>query len=126
MERVEQNGQTERAEPTGRTNRILIVARMTPEKAQEVAALFEASDRTSLPVALGVTRRELFHYQRDLYFHLVEFEGDAARAMAEARVREDFQRLCADLDPLIAPYDPETWRSPADAMATSFYRWSRD
>ncbi|MGI5196246.1 TcmI family type II polyketide cyclase [Streptomyces sp. CA-288835] len=105
-------------------DRILIVARMEPEKAREVAAVFEASDRTSLPADLGVTRRELFHYHDDLYFHLVEFEGEADRAMAAARVREDFQQLCADLDPLISPYDPATWRSPADAMATSFYRWT--
>ncbi|MFE9019453.1 TcmI family type II polyketide cyclase [Streptomyces sp. NPDC007808] len=105
-------------------DRILIVARMAPEKAEEVASIFAASDRTSLPADLGVTRRELFHYHDDLYFHLVEFDGDADRAMAAARVREDFQQLCADLDPLIAPYDPETWRSPADAGATSFYRWT--
>ncbi|WP_031485380.1 TcmI family type II polyketide cyclase [Streptomyces bicolor] len=105
-------------------DRILIVARMAPEKAEEVASIFGASDRTSLPADLGVTRRELFHYQDDLYFHLVEFEGDADHAMAAARVREDFQRLCAELDPLISPYDPETWRSPADATATSFYRWT--
>jgi hypothetical protein len=105
-------------------DRILIVARMAPEKAEEVAAVFAVSDRTSLPTDLGVTRRELFHYQDDLYFHLVEFEGDADHAMATARVREDFRQLCAALDPLISPYDPETWRSPADAAATSFYRWT--
>ncbi|MET9294786.1 TcmI family type II polyketide cyclase [Streptomyces sp. NPDC003077] len=106
------------------TDRILIVARMAPDRADEVAALFRASDRTSLPTDLGVIRRELFHYQDDLYFHLVEFSGDADRAMAEARVREDFRKLCADLNPLVSPYDSATWRGPADAAATSFYRWT--
>ncbi|MEU1277166.1 TcmI family type II polyketide cyclase [Streptomyces sp. NPDC005805] len=105
-------------------DRILIVARMPRHRAEEVAALFAASDRTSLPADLGVTRRELFHYRDDLYFHLVEFAGDADRAMGLARVREDFRKLCADLDPFVSPYDPETWRSPADAAATSFYRWT--
>ncbi|WP_175409399.1 TcmI family type II polyketide cyclase [Streptomyces sp. TRM64462] len=105
-------------------DRILIVARMDPENARKVAELFAASDATSLPGDLGVTRRELFHYHDDLYLHLVEFAGDADHAMAAARVRDDFRRLCADLDPLVSPYDPETWRGPADAAATSFYRWT--
>ncbi|SBV00236.1 cyclase [Streptomyces sp. Ncost-T6T-1] len=105
-------------------DRILIVARMAPDNAEKVAALFAASDGQSLPADLGVTRRELFRYQDDLYFHLVEFAGDADRAMAAARIREDFRQLCADLDPLIRPYDPVTWRSPADATATPFYRWT--
>ncbi|WP_433546994.1 TcmI family type II polyketide cyclase [Streptomyces sp. CA-294286] len=105
--------------------RILIVARMSPDAAEKVAALFAASDAGELPAALGVAHRELFHYRDDLYFHLVEFEGPADRAMAEARARKDFRALCADLEPFVAPYDPATWRSPADATAASFYRWSR-
>ncbi|WP_165956124.1 TcmI family type II polyketide cyclase [Streptomyces hainanensis] len=30
----------------------------------------------------------------------------------------------ADLRPYIDPYDPQTWRSPADAMARRFYHWA--
>ena len=29
-----------------------------------------------------------------------------------------------DLKAHIEAYDPATWRSPADAMATRFYHWS--
>lgn len=105
------------------TDQILIVARMEPGDAQTVASLFAASDDTELPRALGVTRRDLFHY-RGLYFHRVEFAGDAAAAMAVAREREDFRGLSAELDPFIRPYDPRTWRSPADAMAGRFYSWT--
>ena len=31
--------------------------------------------------------------------------------------------LVEDLKPFIEAYDPKTWRSPADAMATRFYTW---
>ncbi|NUK26932.1 TcmI family type II polyketide cyclase, partial [Streptomyces lunaelactis] len=30
------------------------------------------------------------------------------------------------LSAFVSPYDPETWRSPKDAMAREFYRWDRD
>lgn len=104
-------------------SRSLIVARLKSEgQASEVAGLFAASDTTELPRALGVTRRTLFLY-RDLYFHYVEFAGDSVDAMAIARSRADFRQLSVDLDAHIAPFDPSTWRSPADAMASEFYRW---
>jgi hypothetical protein len=105
------------------TDRILIVARLAGGGAPEVARLFGASDRTGLPHDLGVTRRQLFAY-RDLYFHLAEFAGDAGAAMAAARERTDFARLSADLADHVRPYDPDTWRSPADAMASCFYTWT--
>jgi hypothetical protein len=106
-------------------DRILIVARLTPGGTDDVARLFAESDAGELPRALGVTRRDLFSYQ-DLYFHHVEFEGPAATAMAIAREREDFQRLSDRLGSFVIPYDPATWRSPADAMARRFYHWSTD
>lgn len=105
------------------TDRILIVARMAPRAADEVARLFAASDETELPHALGVIRRELYRYH-DLYFHAVEFSGDNEVAMARARERDDFNRLSDDLQPFISPFEPTTWRSPRDAMATLFYRWT--
>jgi hypothetical protein len=105
-------------------NRLLIVARMDPAHAPEVASLFAASDQGALPEQLGVTQRDLFAYQ-GLYFHHVTFENDARQAMDQARDRADFQDLSARLSSYISPYDPATWRSPADAMAQRFYHWSR-
>ncbi|QXJ21517.1 TcmI family type II polyketide cyclase [Actinomadura graeca] len=105
------------------TDRILIVARMRPDSADDVAGLFGASDETELPRVLGVTRRNLFRY-RDLYFHYAEFSGAASEAMSEARRRDDFRKLSDDLGAHIAPFDPATWRSPADAMAEGFYEWT--
>lgn len=101
----------------------LIVARMAPESAPTVADLFRDSDQcTTLPSELGVRRRSLFRYY-DLYFHLVDFAGPADQALRTARDLPDFRRLSDALSPLIAPYDPHTWRSPVDAMAQEFYRY---
>ncbi len=35
----------------------------------------------------------------------------------------EFRRLSDSLTAYISPHDPETWRSPKDAMAHEFYRW---
>ncbi len=104
-------------------DRILIVARLAPGGSGEVARLFAESDSGELPHALGVTRRDLFTY-RDLYFHHVEFAGGAREALAAARDRDDFQRLSKELGAYVTPYDPATWRSPADAVARPFYHWT--
>ncbi len=106
------------------SSRTLIVARLKPEgQAGEVARLFAASDATELPRTLGVTRRHLFLY-RGLYFHYVGFDGDSTDAMEIARSRADFRQLSVDLEAHIGPFDPNTWRSPADAMASEFYSWT--
>lgn len=104
-------------------DRTLIVARLASQHTSEVADLFAASDKSDLPVALGVTQRHLFLYH-GLYFHYVEFAGDAQSAMRQASSRADFQQLSRDLSAYVTPYDPATWRSPADATAKPFYRWS--
>lgn len=103
-------------------NRTLIVARMNNGAEQSVADLFAASDATELPGRVGVRSRTLFHFH-GLYFHLIE--ADAEVRPAVDRLRDDplFRGLSDDLDAHISPYDPRTWRSPADAMATSFYHW---
>jgi cyclase len=103
-------------------DRILIVARLASGGSDEVARLFAESDAGELPRALGVTRRDLFLY-RDLYFHHVEFDGPADVAMGKARERGDFRELSDRLGAFVTPYDPATWRSPADAMAQRFYHW---
>jgi hypothetical protein len=107
------------------TNRSLIVARLEPGGAQDVARLFAASDTGELPHSLGVTRRHLFQY-RDLYFHYIEFSGAPGQAMAQARERDDFTLLSKQLEDYVKPYDPATWRSPADAMAQEFYAWTAE
>ncbi|MDF5753656.1 TcmI family type II polyketide cyclase [Spongiactinospora sp. TRM90649] len=107
-----------------RTERILIVARMrAPAERAEVARLFDESDRgTPLPELGGVVSRSLFAF-RDLYFQYMEVDQPAGRTMANVRDRAEFQELSRNLTRFIEPYDPTTWRSPRDAMATEFYRY---
>ncbi|GAA2301401.1 TcmI family type II polyketide cyclase [Streptomyces kunmingensis] len=101
----------------------LIVARMAPASAENVAELFGAFDRTDMPARMGTRRRQLFAY-RGLYFHLQDFdENDGAGRIEDARTDPRFTAISQDLKPYIEAYDPATWRSPADAMARRFYEW---
>lgn len=104
------------------TSTSLIVARLRGVGTQDVSRLFAASDAGELPHALGVRQRRLYRYQ-DLYFHFVEFTGDSRDALGQAGARADFRRLSDELAEYIAPYDPLTWRGPADAMAREFYTY---
>lgn len=102
----------------------LIVARMTPASASEVAGLFEEFDATGMPHRMGTLRRQLFSYQ-GLYFHLQDFaEEDGGERIEAAKTDPRFRRISADLKPFIEAYDPATWKSPADAMASRFYHWA--
>ncbi|MET8676802.1 TcmI family type II polyketide cyclase [Streptomyces sp. NPDC004647] len=101
----------------------LIVARMDPEEFGHVADLFRKFDETEMPHLMGTRRRQLFHYQ-GLYFHLQDFDSDNGEEQIQgARKDPRFIRISDDLKPYIQAYDPATWRSPADAMATRFYQW---
>jgi cyclase len=101
----------------------LIVARMAPASGEDVAELFGEFDTTEMPHRMGTRRRQLFHY-RGLYFHLQDFDSDQGEARIEdARTDPRFIQISDDLKPFIEAYDPKTWRSPADAMATPFYHW---
>jgi len=100
----------------------LIVARMEPRSSGEVARLFDQFDHTEMPQVMGTQRRQLFLYQ-GLYFHLQDFGSDGGEAIERVRSHPLFLGISADLRSYISPYDPETWRSPADAMATRFYHW---
>ncbi|MEV6664549.1 TcmI family type II polyketide cyclase [Streptomyces nigra] len=101
----------------------LIVARMEPGSAADVASLFGAFDETEMPHLMGTRRRQLFQY-RGLYFHLQDFDADNGGELIEkAKSDERFVRISEDLKPFIEAYDPATWRSPADAMAQRFYSW---
>ncbi|WP_411107575.1 TcmI family type II polyketide cyclase [Streptomyces sp. cmx-4-9] len=101
----------------------LIVARMAATQADDVAKLFSAFDATDMPQRMGTRRRQLFSY-RGLYFHLQDFDEDNGGELIEAAKGDPrFVGISEDLKPFIEAYDPKTWRSPADAMATRFYNW---
>lgn len=103
----------------------LIVARLRPEDSAHVAKIFAEFDRTELPELMGTRRRQLFHY-RGLYFHLQDFDAaDGGAAIEQSKTHPLFVQVSADLKAYIEAYDPATWRSPADAMATRFYDWSQ-
>jgi cyclase len=103
----------------------LIVARMEPQLREPVGKLFADFDKTDVPNRMGTLRRQLFHY-RGLYFHLQDFADEhGGEAIEEAKTLPEFVQISADLKQYIQAYDPQTWRSPRDAMATRFYDWSR-
>src|SRR5438094_7665403 len=96
----------------------LIVARMESSLGDEVARIFERFDSTEMPHLMGTKRRQLFSY-RGLYFHLQDFVSEnGGEAIERAKSHPLFVSVSADLKPFIGAYDPDTWRSPADAMAT--------
>lgn len=103
-------------------NQTLIVARMAPDDAQNVARIFAESDSTELPGLVGVKRRSLFRFH-DLYFHLIESREPLGGLAPEIRRHPLFQQVNSELEQFIEPYDPQTWREPADAMAARFYTW---
>lgn len=102
----------------------LIVARMDIESSAEVGKLFAEFDKTDMPHRMGTRRRQLFAY-KGLYFHLQDFDTDNGGELIEdAKTDPRFVQISEDLKPFIEAYDPATWRSPADAMATRFYHWT--
>lgn len=98
----------------------LIVARMAAGSSDDVARIFGQFDTTEMPGLMGTRRRQLFSYQ-GLYFHLQDFDTDGGEQIERAKSHPLFVGISNDLKPFIDPFDPETWRSPADAMATRFY-----
>jgi cyclase len=72
---------------------------------------------------IGVKARTLFRFN-DLYLHLIEADRPAKPAIEDVRAHVLFRQVSKDLEAFIAPYDPDTWKSPADAMARSFYHWT--
>ena len=100
----------------------VIVAKIKPGAEEEVAKLFAESDATELPRLAGVRHRSLWVLD-DVYIHYVETDEDFAEAVDAVREHPLFKEISAKLDAYIAPYDPETWRSPKDAQARQFYAW---
>ncbi|GAA4968036.1 TcmI family type II polyketide cyclase [Yinghuangia aomiensis] len=105
--------------------RSLIVARMRPDSADDIADIFAASDRGELPHLVGVTGRSLFRFGDGLYFHLIEADRPPGPAVAEVAGHPEFRAVSDRLSAHVSAYDPATWRSPKDAMADEFYRWER-
>ncbi|MFA1538337.1 TcmI family type II polyketide cyclase [Actinomadura monticuli] len=105
-------------------HRTLIVARMEPDQAGSVARLFGESDSTELPHLIGVSRRTLFRFH-DLYFHMVEADGDITPNLYKARSNPLYSELSDRLTAHVRPYDPN-WKEPKDAMAEPFYIWTAD
>jgi cyclase len=102
---------------------VLIVARMEPHSSDAVAELFTEFDKTEMPHRMGTRRRQLFSFH-GLYFHLQDFDSDhGGERVEEAKTDPRFVQISEDLKPYISAYDPATWRSPADAMASRFYAW---
>jgi cyclase len=103
----------------------LIVARMAPESALDIAKVFEESDRGELPHLVGVARRSLFQFDA-VYLYLIESAQAPGPAIAKAAGHPEFRDVSERLAAYVSAYDPATWRSPKDAMARCFYRWERD
>jgi cyclase len=73
---------------------------------------------------MGTRRRQLFHYQ-GLYFHLQDFDDEHGGETIEAAKADPvFVKISSDLRPYISAYDPQTWKTPKDAIATRFYYWA--
>jgi cyclase len=101
----------------------LIVARLNPGGESAVSDLFGDFDASDMPHRMGTRRRQLFGFH-GLYFHLQDFDSaDGGERIQNARTDKRFVRISEELKPFIQAYDPATWRSPADAMATRFYHW---
>ncbi|GIF63717.1 polyketide synthase [Asanoa ishikariensis] len=103
-------------------NRTVIVAKIQPDSQQSVAQIFAASDATSLPHDLGVRARSLYSLN-DLYLHVIEFAEDPTEALRKGPGMAGFKQISDDLRAYIKPYDPQTWKSPQDAVAREFYHW---
>jgi len=100
----------------------MIIAKMAPTDADEVAAVFGRHDATSMPHEIGVRHRSLFQFH-GIYVHLIGFDRPAPEAMQVAQSLPGFRAMSDELRPYIEAYDP-AWRSPQDAMAHRFYHWT--
>ena len=100
----------------------MIIAKMAPADAADVAAVFGRYDATSMPHEIGVRHRSLFEFH-GLYVHLIGFDRPPADAMRVAQSLPSFRDVSQDLKPYIEAYDPN-WQSPRDAMARRFYHWT--
>ncbi|MGX4653899.1 TcmI family type II polyketide cyclase [Micromonospora sp. SCSIO 07396] len=107
----------------GEPSRTVIVARIKPGAEPTVAQIFAESDAGELPTLMGVTGRWLYSID-DVYLHVLERTGETfAGAVRQEHDQPAFAKIMDDLSPYISAYDPDSWESPLDAVATEFYRW---
>ncbi|AHH97477.1 hypothetical protein BC739_007843 [Kutzneria viridogrisea] len=110
----------------GPTFQTVIVARIKPGAEPDVARIFGESDAGPLPVEMGVAGRWLYSLE-DVYLHLMErTDASLARAVQDNHGKPAFAKIVDDLSPFISAYNPQSWRSPVDAVAKEFYRWRVD
>ncbi|WP_158678600.1 TcmI family type II polyketide cyclase [Streptomyces sulphureus] len=103
----------------------VIVNRMDPAVIPKVSALFAELDATDFPHHMGTRRRQLFSLD-GVYFHLQDFTTSDGYALIDQAWKEAdprFIKICRELEPLVKVYDPTSWRSTADQVATRVYRW---
>ena len=100
----------------------MIIAKMQPDHASQVAEIFARYDATEMPYQIGVTGRSLYRFH-DLYIHLIDFARPSDEAMGIAQQLPSFRAVSEELKAYINAYDPN-WRSPRDAMAARFYNWT--
>ena len=105
-------------------HRTLIVAKLRPNRTDDIAKIFDESDSTELPHMVGVDRRTLFTFH-GLYFHLVEAGQDIGPNLYRARSHPLYDDINTRLAACVEPYDPY-WQDPKDAMAEPFYIWTKD
>ena len=103
-------------------SQVMIIAKMQPDHAPQVAEIFGRYDATDMPYTIGVSSRSLYRFH-DLYVHLIDFHPDAPQGMATAQSLPSFRAVSDELRPYINAYDPN-WASPRDAMAARFYHWT--
>ncbi|MEV6771789.1 TcmI family type II polyketide cyclase [Nocardia sp. NPDC051030] len=104
----------------------IVVNRMAPKDSDEVAGLFAELDATDFPVTMGTRRRQLFS-REGIYFHIQDFERVDGFQLIDKAWRDSdprFIKICDELENYIDRYDPQTYRTPADAIAARFYEWT--
>lgn len=106
------------------TYRALMIRRMEPGNAAEVARHFREHDLTDLPRDLGATRRTLFSYH-DLYLHLIEATDGFPERLFAAQQRAEFQTIDNPLSRLLVPYRPDE-PTMRQAQAQPFYEWTAE
>ena len=100
-------------------HRLLVVGRIDPAAESRIADIFANADSTDLPTVAGTRHRSLYRLQ-DLFLHLIEADNPAPFRAAQGHPA--FAEVGRRLPEYVAPYLP-TLTSPADAMASCFYRW---
>jgi hypothetical protein len=101
----------------------IVVNRMQPRHSDRVAELFASLDATDFPSTMGTRARRLYSVAPDIYLHVQEFEQVDGLAVIDEAWRDSdprFLRICADLTPLVPPYD-DTCTTHEDHVARRFH-----